>query len=221
MIPVSWSPTVSRLLKIALTVLPGRWEWIWRTEGMDEGAFFQTVRSRLGGLSQTQVDGINDVLAAAEGSPLAYTSYMLATAWHETNATMQPVREAYWLSEEWRRKNLRYWPWYGRGYVQLTWEGNYRKADAQCAAVGMIKAGELIANPDLAMRPDIAAFIMRRGMEEGWFTGVKLSTCLPSEGVASRKQYMDARTIINGRDKADLIEDYAQAFERALRDGGW
>jgi putative chitinase len=57
-------------------------------------------------------------------------------------------------------------------------------------------------------------------MEEGWFTGVRLSSVLPKKGVATRKQYMDARTIINGRDKADLIEDYAQYFERGLRAGG-
>lgn len=188
---------------------------------MNAGEFFSTVRAKLGSLSQSQVDGINSVLAAARGAPLAYTAYMLATAWHETNKTMQPVREAYWLSEEWRKRHLRYWPWYGRGYVQLTWEINYRKADAECAGAGLTKPNEIIRNPNVVMRPDVSAYIMRRGMDEGWFTGVKLKDCLPMQGVASRKQYMDARTIINGRDKADLIEDYAQAFERALRDGGW
>lgn len=187
----------------------------------DIAAFFATARSRMAGLKQRQVDGITSVVTACEGVPLAYAAYMLATAWHETNATMQPVREAYWLSEPWRKANLRYYPWYGRGYVQLTWEENYRKADAECAEAGLINAGELLAIPDLAMRPDIAAYIMRRGMLEGWFTGVKLASVLPSFGVATRTQYMNARTIINGRDKADLIEDYAQIFERALRDGGW
>ena len=32
-------------------------------------------------------------------------AYILATVWHETNATMQPVKEAYWLSEAWRQQN--------------------------------------------------------------------------------------------------------------------
>lgn len=187
----------------------------------DIAAFFATVRTKMKGLKTAQVEGINTVLAACVGAPLAYAAYMLATAWHETAATMLPVREAYWLSEDWRRKNLRYFPWYGRGYVQLTWDFNYRKADAELAEAGLIQPGELMANADLAMRPDIAAFIMRRGMDEGWFTGVKLSAVLPKTGVATREQYMNARTIINGRDKADLVEDYAQIFERALRDGGW
>lgn len=198
-------------------ILLGRFE-------MDAAAFFASIRrpDRCGPLKTSQVEGLNTVLAACEGAPLAYTAYMLATAWHETNRTMQPVREAYWLSEEWRRTHLRYYPWYGRGYVQLTWEPNYAKADGELHKAMILKAGEgLLITPDLAMHADVAAFIMRRGMEQGWFTGVKLSTVLPAKGVATRKQYMDARTIINGRDKADLIEDYAQWFERALRDGGW
>jgi hypothetical protein len=188
---------------------------------LDKASFFATVRGKLGPLKTAQVSGIETVLAAANGLPLAWAAYMLATAWHETNKTMQPVREAYWMSEDWRKAHLRYYPWYGRGYPQLTWRENYAKADDELAKAGLIAPGELLANPELAMRPDIAAFIMRRGMVEGWFTGVTLAATLPASGVATRKNYMDARTIINGRDKADLIEDYAQAFERALRDGGW
>lgn len=184
---------------------------------MNPEYFYARVRQGLKvALSQTQVDGFKVVLAACEGAPLAHAAYMLATAWHETAATMQPVREAFWLSEQWRREHLRYYPWYGRGYVQLTWQENYAKADAK---LGL--AGELLRTPDKAMEADIAAKIMRLGMDEGWFTGVKLRAVLPDAGVATRSQYMDARTIINGRDKADLIEDYAQVFERALRDMEW
>ncbi len=187
---------------------------------MDRAEFFGVVRARLRSLKQSQVAGMEAVLDVIAGSPLAYQAYELATSWHETNATMQPVREAYWLSEDWRRRNLRYFPWYGRGYVQLTWEGNYRRADEEAAKVGLCKPGEILADPDKVMDLPIAALILRRGMEEGWFTGVRLSAVLPSRGVATRVQYMNARTIINGRDKADLIEDYAQIFERALRAGG-
>lgn len=184
--------------------------------------FFGEVRRRCGSLKQPQVDGINIILKAAEGAPISHAAYMLATAWHETKQTMQPVREAFWLSEEWRRKHLRYFPWYGRGYVQLTWQRNYSRADAKLAAAGLIEAGQLILAPDLAMKPDISAFIMRRGMDEGWFTGVRLSQVLPGKGeLATRIEYMTARTIINGRDRADLIEDLAQHFERSLVLGGW
>ena len=182
---------------------------------MDRNKFYSTVRAKLGSLTQSQINGFETVLDALEGQPLSHRAYSLATAWHETNKTMLPVVEAYWLSEAWRKKNLRYYPWHGRGYVQLTWEYNYKRADKE---LGL--KGTLLANPDRAMEPKIAAKVMRLGMDEGWFTNVKLSDCLPMRGVATRAQYMKARTIINGSDKADLIEDYAQVFERALRDGG-
>lgn len=189
---------------------------------MNRAAFYKTVRARLGPLTQSQVDGFEHILNAIDGAPLSHQAYMLATAWHETAKTMQPVREAFNLSEAWRKKNLRYWPWYGRGYVQTTWERNYARLDAEAAAAGLTKPGEILANPDLAMRPDIAAFALRRGMEEGWYDaqGKTMAQRLPTKGVATRAQYINARYLVNIQDKADLIEDYAQAFERALRDGG-
>ena len=182
---------------------------------MNRDAFYATVTVKLGGISDLQKAGFDAILDVIAGAPLAHQAYMLATPWHETNRTMQPVREAYWLSEDWRKTHLRYYPWYGRGYVQLTWQTGYKRADDE---LGL--GGELLKNPDLAMRPDIAAKVMQRGMTEGWFTGVKLSTVLPMSGVATADQYTNARTIINGHDRAALIETYAQAFERALRDGG-
>lgn len=182
----------------------------------DEARFFTTLRALLGPFSQSQVHGFKTVLAATVGAPIAHTAYMLATAWHETKFTMQPVSEAYWLSEEWRKQNLRYYPWYGRGYVQLTWEANYIKADAECTAVGMIKAGQLTADPDVAMRPDVAAFIMRHGMDAGWFTAKKMSDYLPSSGPATLAQFTSARRIINGTDKAEKIAGIAMTMQGAL-----
>lgn len=195
---------------------------------MDRAKFFETFRAKAGGkLTADQVRGTDAVLDAIEGSPLAFAAYELATAYHETNGKMLPVIEAYWLSEAWRAKNLRYYPHYGRGYVQITWTENYEKADKELAEAGLIKRNQLNANLDLALDPKIAAFIMRRGMEEGWFAKSSdgkrhtLARHLPAKGVATRDQYIAARRVINGTDKADLIEDYAQWFERALRDGGW
>jgi putative chitinase len=39
------------------------------------------------------VNGCNAVLAAMEGCPLSWTAYALATAYHETASTMQPIKE--------------------------------------------------------------------------------------------------------------------------------
>lgn len=173
--------------------------------------FFAAVRSSFGPLKQEQVSGFNFVLDAIEGLPLAHQAADLATAWHETAATMQPVIEAFWMSEDWRRKNLRYYPHHGRGYVQLTWPKNYERADAE---LGL--GGSLVANPDKALEPQIAARIMRIGMEEGWFTGKKNSDYLPADGKATRPQFEQHRRVINGVDKAALIAGYALKFQDAL-----
>ena len=178
-------------------------------------AFFDVVRGAFGALRASQVAGFKSVLAATDGAPLSHQAYMLATAWHETAFTMRPVREAYWLSEAWRRANLRYYPHYGRGYVQLTWAKNYALADA---ALGL--GGRLIAKLDTAMEPDVAARIMRDGMDAGWFTGITLSARLPAKGPATRAQYLKARPIINGYDRADDIAGLALIFEKALVAGG-
>lgn len=195
---------------------------------MDKPKFFDACRKGLMAptLDATEVQGLEAILTAMQGAPLADCAYALATAFHETARTMQPVREAYWLSEAWRKANLRYWPWYGRGYVQLTWEANYRKADAECAAVDLINPGDLMAKPDLAMRCDIAAHVMRKGMDEGWFAGdSKGRHCfgrhLPRKGPASEAQFTAARRIINGTDKAAAIATYALGFQSALVAGGW
>lgn len=163
-------------------------------------AFFDSVRASFGPLSQDQVDGFNVLVPAVKDLPVMHAAYILATAWHETARTMQPVKEAYWKGEDWRKANLRYFPWYGRGYVQLTWATNYRKAGA---AIGV----DLIADPDRAMVPANAAKIIVRGMTEGWFTGKKM---------ADYNDYVDMRRVVNGTDKASVIAGYAKAFEKAL-----
>ncbi|SEL93826.1 hypothetical protein SAMN04489760_10164 [Syntrophus gentianae] len=198
------------------------------TAGLDnQQAFFDSL-SESGIMGRTlkpdQVRGLEAVLGAAKaaGWQLAFTAYALATSCHETNYTMQPVREAYWLSENWRRTNLRYYPFYGRGYVQLTWKANYEKADRELEL-----NGRLIANLDLALAPDIAAKIMVKGMQEGWFAGDKtgqrhtLARYLPTSGEANKAEFTSARRIINGTDKAGKIADEAIKFQSALQEGGW
>jgi putative chitinase len=184
----------------------------------DPTAFFASAKAAFGPLKQTQVDGMNRLLAAmgAVRWPIAWAAYGLATAWHETAHTLQPVREAYWKTEAWRKANLRYWPWYGRGDVQLTWQGNYERADE---ALGL--DGTLVANPDRAMEPEISSRILVWGMEGGCFTGKKLADYLPLSGGAGHSGYKNARRIINGTDKADQIAKHALSFEAALEAGGW
>lgn len=137
-------------------------------------------------------------------------AYLLATAYWETGRTMKPVKEAYWNSEDWRKENLRYYPWYGRGFVQLTWESNYKRA-------GQALGVDLVRNKDRALDPKIAAKIMVRGMIEGWFTGHKLSDHIS----LTKKDYVNARRIINGTDKKNEIAAIAVQYESDLKRQGY
>ncbi|HSW91785.1 MAG TPA: glycoside hydrolase family 19 protein [Candidatus Saccharimonadales bacterium] len=180
-------------------------------------AFYDYIRGDVGELfpvmSASQFEGIQVDLAKGAGVlPLGWMAYCLATDYHETNQQMQGVKEAYWCSEEWRKTHLRYYPWYGRGKVQLTWEKNYKLASDKLGV-------DLIANPDKALELDIAASVLVTGMLEGWFTGKKLRDYIPN--APTKQHYINARQIVNGKDKAELIASYAVVFEEALKRGQW
>lgn len=138
------------------------------------------------------------------------TAYVLATAYWETAHTVEPVREAFWLSESWRQRNLRYYPWYGRGYVQITWQANYER-------LGQRLGLDLTSDPDVVMRPDIAVQILVVGMKEGLFTGKKLSDYITLKA----SNYRGARRIVNGTDKANAIAELARDYERLLLAAGY
>ncbi len=194
----------------------------------DRSKFFASVRAGLLGptLSQSEIDGCNAILDAMSGAPLAYTSYALATAYLETAHTMQPINEMGGDAYFFRRYDMagsrpdiarqlgntqagdgaRF---HGRGYPQMTGRRNYLRASVELGV-------DLIAHPELALRPGIAAQVMRRGMTEGWFTGKKFSDYLPAAGPATRTEFVAARSIINGHDRADEIAAAAIQFQGAL-----
>jgi hypothetical protein len=186
----------------------------------NETDFFNTLRNSFGPLTTGQVAGIQRLLGAMSTAewPIAWAAYGVATPWWETNKRMQPVEEGYYLGTKAAafQKTLRYYPWFGRGDVQLTWERNYRRADEECGL-----NGALIADPSLALRPDISAKVLVKGMEGGWFSGKKLADYLPDNGPADIHQFTNARHIINGQDKAVEIAQIALKFQSALGSGGW
>lgn len=134
---------------------------------------------------------------------LEQIAYVQATADWETNHTMKPVKEAYWLSEQWRKDNLRYYPYYGRGYVQLTWESNYKKyAD--------ILGYDIVKDPDRVMNENVALFILVHGFKHGTFTGKRLGDYVNDIMV----DFINARRCINGTDRAVEIATQAEEFLR-------
>jgi hypothetical protein len=178
--------------------------------------FYDNVRHYLAGgsLNQEQVDGLAVLLDwfDDENPPLPdqqhlddrMFAYALGTAWHESAFTVQPVVE--YGGEEYL-KSKDYYPWYGRGLVQLTWRDNYERQD-----VKLQLGGKLLADPDLALQPDLATKILVLGMADGDFTGKKLGDYFTSD----LTDFYNARRIVNGTDKAEEIAVYAEKFHNAI-----
>lgn len=178
---------------------------------IDRKRLFAGVRGALfkGAMTQGQVAGCEAILAEWERrglTDLRWLAYMLGTVFWECDRTMQPIKEGGSLAY---LKGKKYWPWIGRGYVQLTWETNYRKfRDEVLKLFGV----DIIADPDAAMRPDAAAYIMFEGMIRGSFTGKKLADYFNG----TLTDWLGARRIINGTDRAVEIAGFARQFYAAL-----
>lgn len=203
------------------------------------GAFYDFLRDNkmLGPkISASEFEGCDTIIKACAlaGWPISYTAYALGTAFLETAATMQPIKEkggTAWYHRMYDIQGSR--PakarelgnlspgdgakYCGRGFVQLTGKANYVKATKKLQALHVNV--DLVKNPDRAMEPAIAAMIMVYGMIEGWFTGRKLSDDLPARGPAGLLAFKKSRDIINGTDKDDEIAAFANDFQTGLQQG--
>ncbi|XTZ36911.1 hypothetical protein ACQYRI_13010 [Salmonella enterica] len=139
-------------------------------------------------------------------------AYILATVKRETGDTFQPVREGDWVghtsTDEYRKKHYRYYPYYGRGYVQITWDYNYK---AYSKKLGV----DLISEPDRALEPNNSLFILIDGFKNGVFTGKKLTDYVSKD----RVDFLNARRCINGLDHAEQIKGFAEDFLSKLDAG--
>lgn len=136
----------------------------------------------------------------------AQHAYVIATAYWETNHTFLPVREAYYLKDpEAYLKKTKYHPYYGRGYVQITWLSNYEKYRD-------ILGIDLVNNPDLALQPAVALFILVHGFKLGAFSGHRLADYVN----AASTDFIGARHCINGSDRAADIAQIAQKYLSSL-----
>lgn len=195
---------------------------------MNTQAFFKSVRSTLfgGKLTQGQVDSLNAILFECKANDICdqrHIAYILATPYHEVGKDLQPVREGFAktnqgaiqavtnlykrgiISVNYAKPKPNGHSYYGRGFVQLTWDFNYKNAGDKLGI-------DLYNNPDMALQPVIAAKILVKGMIEGWFTGKKLSDYFNE----AKTDWVGARRIINGTDKAEKIAVHAIDFHRAL-----
>lgn len=178
---------------------------------IDKDKFFPAIRSSLfrGVMDQAQVDGLNALIDGAPFWDVRWLAYALATAFHETATTMQPIAEyGHGLGHAYGNPDpITGQRYYGRGFVQLTWKENYRSMSAVVAA-------DLVDHPELALQPAVAAKVLFYGMEHGSFTGRKLLDFFNP----GNTDWVNARRIINGTDRAAMIAGYGQSFLKALQE---
>ena len=178
---------------------------------------YNILRKELfGKLNQKQVEGIELFLNAGVEDK-RWLAYILATVFHETARTMQPIEEfGKGKGHEYGTPDpLTKQTYYGRGYVQLTWKDNYQK-------FGNLLGLNLVNKPELALDPDISLKITLIGMEKGLF---RPSHSLGVYFNETNEDWINARLIINGKrkgekyaDKAELIADQAKIFYKALKE---
>lgn len=140
--------------------------------------------------------------------------YLMATAKHETANTFLPIEErgseAY-LSKYWTNTRLRRWlrnqfasdavRFKGRGFGQITGRGHYTTASK-------VTGKDLIKNPELAGEWETAYDILVIFCLQGLFTGVGLRRYINTKG----NDFVNARRVVNGVDKAELIAGYANEY---------
>jgi len=202
--------------------------------------FFDHIRLSLfgGHLGKNAVDGLNFILDVWEQDHAKWDdrwlAYALGTTHLETGAKMQPIHE----NGGFKYFESNYGPkghnparakkmgntavgdgakYHGRGFVQLTWKVNYQAMSTHLTkAFG--KPIDLVANPDLALKQDYAAEIMFHGMNVGTFTGKKFSNYFTknADGTPAKDNWVSARAIINGTDKANVIANFGRLYYAAI-----
>lgn len=189
---------------------------------MDRSRFYAALRRRDSGvfgtsLSQPQVDRMEAILTRLDAKRimLEQAAYILGTAYHESDRFRTMEEYASGAAYEGRKTLGNTEPgdgrrFKGRGFVQITGRRNYTDWAKRLGV-------DLVGNPALAARLDHAVTILIDGMMLGTFTGKKL----PDYVAGTKKDYVGARRVVNGTDRAAMIAIYARAFEKALLEAGY
>lgn len=192
---------------------------------MNINTFLPLYIQQFGKLSDSQIQGLTEIFSFLEHDTLIApdvrkVSYVLATIKHECADTWKPIKErggdTYFIQRYWRNVKVRKQlgnsspqdavKYCGRGYVQLTGRRNY-------TLVQQTLHSPVLEHPGLACHPPLSFAIAVRGMTDGWFTGKKLSEYI----TPSTCNYMGARKVINGTDKAAIIAAFAVKIEAMLQ----
>ena len=152
----------------------------------------------------------NNLFTSDKIDLVSKAAYILATIKWETGHTFQPITE-YGTSSYLQSKP--YYPYIGRGYVQLTWESNYYK-------FGKFLNIDLVKHPELANNPEYAWQILEEGMTN--YYGIQnpnfTSYTLEDYFTVRKNDYYNARRIINPMDYKSFgpIAKIAETFNEII-----
>lgn len=165
-------------------------------------------------LKDTAQAGLVSLLRCIEADEFVndqrWAAYMLATVFHEVAGTWQPI------AEYGRGKGLKYGHpeppyqhvYYGRGYTQNTWKGNYDMLTKAWNKAHPDRKVDFVKEPDLLLIAEYSYWAMSYSMRHGTYTGAALKRFFNDEVTDP----IGARRIINGTDKAKLIAGYYDKF---------
>jgi putative chitinase len=212
------------------------------TSYMITPAMKKEYKKLVGPMSKESEDGLTKLIeeinndAALKDCP-DFVAYMLATVWHETwvpkeNKRFLPVSEThpgprtakardeyfeskYGCETKVGKKLGNTLPgdgstYFGRGYVQITGKANYERISKR------LGKGDFLISPNcqgFANCNPFAYEILAVGMREGLFTGKKLADYRKKGGGFD---FVGARAIVNGKDKAEVIAAHAEAVYSIL-----
>ncbi|TXL75392.1 hypothetical protein FHP25_14215 [Vineibacter terrae] len=173
-----------------------------------EGAFGTNLPPWAGGTRDETRDAIMTECERQGVTLDTQVAYLLATCEHECG--FRPIREGQFggrpaQGSERFRRGLRYYPYYGRGYVQLTHKGNYQ---TYATRLGI----ELVGDPDLALEPNVALYVLVHGVTNGSF-GAAMTRFVN----ARQTDFVNARRSVNGLDRAEHIAGLARRWLAWIR----
>lgn len=180
--------------------------------------FFDECRTHFGKLIQAQVDALEELLSYMEQdahlTDVRWLAYMFATIKLETGNTFRPIRE--YGRGKGRKYGIPYpktgLVYYGRGLTQNTWYENYLTLTVAWNKQHPEEQLDFTKTPDLLLQMKYSYWAMSYGMRTGLYTGKRLSHYINEKGC----NYVLARKIINGQDRAELIAGWAVIFEDIL-----
>lgn len=171
---------------------PRQVAYVLATPMIETGGTFTPMVENLNYTAQALVSKFSDRISTADAARYGRTAQ---------HAADQPAIANIIYGGSWGLKNLGNttvgdgWYFRGRGLCQITGRRNYTKFGIDGA-------------PDSAATLPVAARVMVVGMRDGVFTGKKLADYFS----LSQAEWVNARKIINGLDRAEDVANFGRKF---------